>query len=171
MATRKHKRAESASEGISVKGSFRLTINNEDGTVAGDSGWRENIIVQEGFLNFMAESLMGAAGSSTVGFLALGTGLLPVASDTAISGEITGSTKRTAVTTQTASASSAATASFTGTFASTGAGFLGAQSTISNIGLFAASTGSNLFAGNTYASSPCSTNQNVNCTYTIVFHS
>lgn len=171
MATTKKQRAETVPvDGIGVKGSFRLTISDEDGTIAGDSGWCKNIIVQEGFLNFMSEALMGAAGSSTVSYLALGTGTIPVASDTILNGEITGSTKRITLTTATASASTAATASFTGTFQST-ANFLAAQSTISNIGLYATSNGSNLFAGNTFASSPCSTNQNVNCTYTIVFHS
>lgn len=162
--------AKKPADGVAVKGSYRLTISNEDGSIAGDSGWNENLIVQEGFLNFMALSLMGAAGSSTVGFLALGTGGAPAAADIILAGEITGSTKRQAVTTASASASTAATASFTGVFQSSN-NFLAAQSTISNIGLYAASSGSNLMAGNTYASSPCSTNQNVNVTYTIVFHS
>lgn len=171
MATKKHTRADTPpADGVAVKGSFRLTISNEDGSIAGDSGWHENIIVQEGFASFMAQALMGAAGSSTVSYLALGTGTVPAAADTSLNGEITGSTKRITLATASATASTAATASFTGTFQST-ASFLTAQSTISNIGLYAASSGSNLFAGNTYASSPCSTNQNVNCTYTIVFHS
>jgi hypothetical protein len=41
---------------------------------------------------------------------------------------------------------------------------------LSNVGLFATSnTNDTLFAGNTYASSSCNTNQNVNVTYQIRF--
>jgi hypothetical protein len=61
------------------------------------------------------------------------------------------------------------TAQFTATFASS-ASFLTAAADLSNIGLFAATTTNDtLFAGNTYASSSCNTNQNVNVTYQIRF--
>ena len=61
------------------------------------------------------------------------------------------------------------TAQFTATFASSDS-FLTAAANLSNIGIFAASTTDDtLFAGNTYASSSCATNQNVNMTYQIRF--
>jgi hypothetical protein len=59
---------------------------------------------------------------------------------------------------------------FTATFASSDS-FMSATANISNIGLFQQSnvTTGTLFAGNTYASSSCATNQNVNATYTVSF--
>jgi hypothetical protein len=56
----------------------------------------------------------------------------------------------------------------TGTFASSDS-FVTAVESISNIGLFRSSTGGTIFAGNTYDSSSCATNQNVNYTYDITF--
>ena len=57
---------------------------------------------------------------------------------------------------------------FTGTFSSSNS-FVTSTQNISNIGLFATSSGGTLFAGNTFASSSCATNQDVNCTYVISF--
>ena len=42
-----------ASEGIKAKGFFRLQIKDQDGKVAGDSGWRENQVVNLGFQDYL----------------------------------------------------------------------------------------------------------------------
>lgn len=161
---------------IKVKGFFRVQLE-ENGKIVGDSGidekgklingdgFLENQIVNDGFLNYLVKSLMGAAGSMQVGYVALGTGGVPLAADNSLAGEIMASTQRKAPTT---SSIGSTTAQFVATFASSNS-FLTAAANLSNIGLFASSAANNMFAGNTYASSSCNTNQNVNMTYQIRF--
>jgi len=154
--------------GIKVRGFFRVNIVNPDGTVAGDSGWRKNQVTNLGIKEYLCDNIGASAGSKQIGFIALGTGGAPASNATTLPGEISGSTKREAVT---YSNVSSRTAQFTATFASSDS-FLGGSSNLSNIGLYNATTSNaTLFAGNTYASSSCDTNQNVNCTYQIRFTS
>jgi len=152
-------------EKTGIRGFYRVHLINEDGSLAGDSGWKENQVTNDGFNNFLAKLLGGISGSSQITHAALGTGGAPAASDTTLAGE---QSVRAAVTAATSSNSKAV--QFTATFASA-ASFVTATKNISNIGLFATSTagGGTLFAGNTYASSSCATNQSVNITYTINF--
>ena len=153
-------------DGLKVKGSFRLQIEDgPTGKIVGDSGWHENLIVNDGFNNFLAKSLGGISGSSQITHMAIGTGGAPIAADQTLAGE---QSVRAAVTAATSSSSKAV--QFTATFSSS-ASFVTASKNISNIGLFATSTaaGGTIFAGNTYTSSACATNQNVNATYTISF--
>ncbi len=148
-----------------VKGFFRLNIE-EGGKIIGDSGWVENQITNLGYLNYLVKLIGNSSGSVQVGFVALGTGGAPGATATTLPGEIMSSTQRKSVTFGTVNST---TAQFTATFASSDS-FLSASSDLSNIGLFAATTTNDtLFAGNTYASSSCGTNQNVNVTYQIRF--
>jgi hypothetical protein len=149
-------------DGIAVRGFYRLHIT-EDGEVVGDSGWKENLVTNDGFLNYLVKSLGSVSGSSYIGFMALGTGGVPATDDTTLAGEVV---KRTAVTAATSATSK--TLRFTATFSSAGS-FVTNNQNISNVGLFASSTGGTLFSGNTYASSTVATNQNVNATYDIVF--
>lgn len=148
---------------VGVRGFYRLHIMNEDGSLAGDSGWHENQVTEEGFRNFLCRLLGAIANSSQVTHVALGSGTVPGAADTTLQGEVV---KRASVTAATSSSSKAVT--FTATFSS-GDSFVTNTQNISNIGLFGTSSGGTLFAGNTYASSSCATNQNVNVTYTISF--
>lgn len=166
MATSSRKRKPPQDEGIRVKGMFRVQIREDDGTVVGDTGDTPNVITNLGYQNYLCALLGGTTGSNQVGFLALGTGTLAGAADTGLSGEISGGTKRQAVTVAVSSTSKSVL--FTGTFSS-GNSFLASTSSISNIGLFASSAAGTLFAGNTYASSTCATNQNVNASYSITF--
>ena len=76
-----------------------------------------------------------------------------------------GSTQRKAPT---VSVTSSKTLRFTATFYSSDS-FLTGASNLQNVGLFESSAANSLFAGNTYASSSCNTNQNVNVTYDIQF--
>ena len=149
-------------DGIKVKGAYRLQIT-EDGKIVGDSGWHENAITNLGFNWYLAGLLGKITGSSQIGYAALGTGGVPATGDTTLSGEVA---SRAAVTAATSSSSKAV--QFTATFSSSNS-FLAGTSNISNIGLFATNASGTLFAGNTYASSSCATNQDVNVTYTVSF--
>ena len=157
----------SPTDAIVVRGSFRLQIA-EDGKVVGDSGWIKNQITNEGKRNYLARLLGALASSSQVSHMGLGTGTAPAAADTTLAGEVTGTgatVRRAAVT---AATSGSTAVQFTATFASSN-GYVSATYNIANIGLFAASNGGTVFAGNTYASSSCATNQDVYTTYTITF--
>jgi len=155
------------SDGIKVKGMFRvqLTAQGDDTKIVGDSGWHENQVTNLGFNQYLVSALGSIAGSKYVSHAAIGTGGAPAAGDTALAGE---QSVRAAVTAATSSGSK--TVRFTATFASSDA-FVTASKNISNIGLFNTSEAAvgTLFAGNTYASSACATNQNVNASYDIVF--
>jgi hypothetical protein len=148
-----------------VRGFFRLNIVNEDGTVAGDTGWRENQIVNLGYQDFLMYLLAGSAGSLRPSHAALGTGTIPATAATVLAGELTEAAGRMALTTGT---SGSKTVNYTFTLNS---GVIAASSAISNVGLFSGSTqaGGTLMAGNTYASSALATNQAVNGTYAIAF--
>ncbi len=157
--------AEKVRDHVKIHGFFRVNLE-KDGKIIGDSGWQKNQITNLGFLEYLCHTLGGSAGSKTVAYVALGTGTVPGAAATTLAGEIMSSTQRGAVT---YAAVASTTAQFTATFASSGS-FLTAAANISNIGLFNATTSNaTLFAGNTYASSSCDTNQNVNVTYQIRF--
>ena len=164
----------SAQEALKIRGFYRIQLENPDGTIAGDSGWKENAVVNLGFNNYLVKNLGAIAGSAQVSHMALGTGGAPGATDTALAGEVStngsGSVVRSAVTAATSSTSK--TLRFTATFASANS-FLTAAANISNVGLFNVSgpttASGSLFAGNTYTSSACATNQNVNATYDITF--
>lgn len=149
-------------EGIKIKGMFRVHIT-EDGELVGDSGWIENQVTNLGFNQYLVSSLGSIAGSKYITHAALGSGGAPGAADTTLAGEVE---VRTAVTAATSSSSK--TLRLTATFGSSDS-FVTNTQNISNIGLFNTSSGGTLFAGNTYASSSCATNQDVNATYDIIF--
>jgi hypothetical protein len=146
----------------SLRGFFHVQIE-ENGEIVGDSGIMENQVTNDGFLNYLVKLLGAIAGSSQIGYVALGTGTAPGAADTSLQGEVE---VRAAVTAATSSSSK--TLRFTATFASENS-FVTDTQNIANMGLFALSAGGVLFAGNTFASSSCATNQNVQATYDLVF--
>jgi hypothetical protein len=153
-----------------VKGFSRVQITEDlpggEVKIVGDSGWvGPNQITNDGFLNFLVKAIGGSSGSAQITHIALGTGTVPAAGATTLNGEISASTKRKAVTFGTVNST---TAQFTATFGSTD-NFLAGASNLSNIGLFNSSSSGSFFAGNTYNSSSCNTNQNVNVTYQIRF--
>ncbi len=148
---------------IKVRGFFRLHLVDPDGTIVGDSGWRKNIVTNDGFNEYLVSALGGIAGSKQVSHVALGTGSVPASNATSLSGEVQ---VRAAVTAATSSTSK--TVRFTATFASS-MSFVTATVNLSNIGLFNSASGGTLFAGNTFASSSCATNQAVNVTYDVTF--
>ena len=154
--------------GIKMRGFYRLQITDPDGSIVGDSGWHENQIVNLGVNDYLCQLLGGMAGSKVITHAALGTGTAPGAAATALNGELDQTSSRAAVTA--ATSSSSMKARFTATFAS-GNSFVSTTMTLANIGLFNQSnvTAGTLFAGNTYATSTCAVNQNVNVTYDIDF--
>lgn len=141
-------------DGIKVKGMYRLQLT-EDGKVVGDSGWTENQVVNLGFNQYLVSTLGAIAGSKQISHMALGSGTAPGAAATTLAGEVV---KRASVTAATSSASK--TVRFTATFSSSDS-FVTNTQNLSNVGLFNTSSGGTIFAGNTYASSACATNQNV----------
>lgn len=159
-----------------MKGFFRVQITEDGKGVVGDSGWQENQIVDLGARDYLVKAMLGSAGNLAVTHMALGTGSVPGAAATTLDGEnfhkSTNSTtnSRMAVTT---SITASRTAVMTAAFASANS-FVTATANISNVGLFnsyltsLAAVGT-LFAGNTYASSSCATNQAVNVTYNVQF--
>lgn len=152
-------------DGIKAKGFFKLNIINQDGSVAGSTGWKKNQIVNTGYQDFLMYLLAGSAGSIRPSHAALGTGTAPASAATSLPGELTEATARMALTTGTGGSK---TVNYTFTLNS---GIIAAASTIQNVGLFSGSTqgGGTLFAGNTYATSSLATNQAVNGTYAIAF--
>ena len=157
-----------AEELTNVRGFYRLHIVDPDGTIAGDSGWHENQVVNLGFNQYLALSILGNAGSKKVTHVALGTGTEPGAAATSLEGELEETSSRAAVTTATSATSKRAR--FTATFASASS-FVSTTMTLKNIGLVNVSntTTGTIFCGNTYATSTCATNQAVNVTYDVDF--
>jgi hypothetical protein len=149
-------------DAIKLKGMFRVQIN-ENGKIVGDSGWQKNQVTNLGFNQYVVSSLGSIAGSKYITHAALGSGTVPGAAATTLDGEVE---VRKAVTAATSSSSK--TLNLTATFASADS-FVTNTQNISNIGLFNTSSGGTLFAGNTYASSSCATNQAVNITYNLTF--
>ena len=163
------KKTATAHSDIKVRGFFRVQLTrNENGkeVVDGDSGWCKNQVVNLGFQDYIVKTIGGLSGSKTVSHIALGTGGAPAASDTSLAGEIMSSTQRV---TASPSAVASKTLQLTAQFASANS-FLTATANLSNVGLFnSTATNATLLAGNTYTSSSCATNQNVNVTYQLRF--
>ena len=153
-------------EGMKIRGAYRLQIVDPDGSVAGDSGWHKNQIVNLGVNDYVCQLLGDMAGSKQITHMALGTGTAPGAAATSLEGELDETSSRAAVTA--ATSSSSMKARFTATFNSANS-FVTATMSIKNIALFHQSnvTAGTLFAGNTYATSTVATNQNVNATYDV----
>lgn len=154
-------------DGLKARGFFRLQIQDSDGKVAGDSGWKENQVVNLGFQDYLCQTLAGMAGSKTISHAMLGTGTVPGAAATALDGEITDVAGTRCAVTPTTIASK--TIQFAFTLAS---GVYTAAKTIQNVGLInhsSTATAGTIFAGNTYTTSALATNQSVNGSYQIRF--
>jgi hypothetical protein len=159
---------------MKVRGMFRLQIEDgPTGRIVGDSGWRENLITNVGFLNMVNQMGTSLTGSK-LSYAALGTGGAPNATDTNQSGEVStngsGSVVRAALTAATSSTSK--TLHNTATFSSSNS-FITASASISNVGLWQTSgpitSSGSLMQGQTYTSSSLATNQNVNLSYDLIF--
>jgi len=154
-----------AAESMKIVGMFRLKIKNSDGTIHGDSGWHTNQVVNLGFNQYLVSTLGGIAGSKVLTHVMLGSGTAPGAAATTLEGEVEVRAAGTFATT-----TGSKTLDVRATFASANS-FVTNTQNISNIALGHTSTqgAATIFAGNTYASSSCATNQSVETTYQIVF--
>jgi len=150
------------SDGLKVKGFYRIQLTEGD-RVVGDSGWKQNQVTTVGFNDYLCKLIGAVSGSKQISHMALGTGGAPATNATSLTGEVEARASVTAATSSTSK-----TVRFTATFSSANS-FVTATANISNVGLFNSSNSGSLFAGNTYASSSCATNQNVNATYDITF--
>jgi hypothetical protein len=152
--------------GVQAKGFFRLQIT-EDGKVVGDSGWRENRVVDLGVSHYLVDLLGAGASSKFISRMMLGTGTAPGTADTTLNGELNTATyTRTTVTFANVASK---TARFTATWGSAQSHIL-AATTLQNIGIINNTlTAGTLMAGNTYTTSQWNTNQDINATYEIRF--
>ena len=145
---------------LRVKGFARVQLVNADGSIAGDSGWVRNQVVDLGFQDYICASLGAVAGSKQISYMAIGTGTVPAAAATSLAGE-TG----TRVTTSNSVVSSKtlqATCQFAGSD-------MAGTCTIQNVGLVNSSSGGTIACGITYTTSQWASNQNVNATYQLRF--
>ena len=145
------KEAGMATDGVRARGFYRLQIREQDGKVAGDSGWRENQVVNLGFQDYLSATLGAVAGSKQITYAMLGSGTAPGATATALDGEYTDvATARCAVTPTTIASK---TVQFAFTLASS---VYTAAKTIQNVGLInhsSTATAGTIFSGNTYTTS------------------
>jgi len=166
MKAKRSRVAEAVGDTLKVKGFFRLQIK-QDGKVVGDSGWRENQVVNLGFSHYLVDLLGQGASSKQISRMMLGTGTAPGATDTSLNGELNTATYTR--TTVSFTNTSSKTARFAATFASANS-HITAAVTLQNIGLINNTTsGGTLMAGNTYSTSQWNTNQDINATYEIRF--
>jgi hypothetical protein len=161
-------RSKEMKDTLKMRGFFRLQIEDPDGSIVGDSGWQRNTITNDGKLQYIVRALASSAGSKYLSYAALGEGTEPAAAGTSLESEVLGTQGSQIRDAMTMESNGSTALRCTGTFAS-GDSFITAAAgeSIANIGLFRSSTGGTIFAGNTYASSSCATNQNVNYTYDI----
>lgn len=168
--TRRKGKGKKPYDKVGVKGFFRLNIVEDrdgDRVVVGDSGWRENQVVDLGFFHYLSDLLGQGASSKQISRMMLGTGTAPAAAATTLPGELNTATYTR--TTVTYANTGSKTARFTATFASSSS-HITASVALSNIGIINNTTsGGTLMAGNTYTSSAWNTNQDINATYEIRF--
>ena len=157
----------SPKDAIKVKGFFRLNIVDEDGNIFGDSGWKENQVVDLGFSHYLVDLLGQGANSKQISRMMLGTGTAPGATATSLDGELNTATYTR--TTVSFTNTSSKTARFTATWNSANS-HITAAVTLQNIGIINNTTSAGtLMAGTTYATSQWNTNQSINATYEVRF--
>ena len=155
-------------DSVKLRGFFRLQIEDPDGSIVGDSGWNRNTVTNDGKLQYLVRALASSAGSKNLSYACLGEGTAPAVTATALESEVVGTSGEQVRNAMTMESSGSTALRCTGTFSS-GDSFVTATEDISNIGLNYISSEGTLFAGNTFASSSCAVNQNVNYTYDITF--
>jgi hypothetical protein len=166
MKTAQRKSTKRKGDPVNVKGFFRVQLT-ESGKVVGDSGWHSNLVVNNGFSNYLTDLLGAGASSKFVSRMMLGSGTDPAATDNTLNGEFNTATyTRTTVTFANVGSK---TARFTATFASANSHIL-ASTTLGNIGIINNTTSAGtMMAAKSFATSQWNTNQDVNATYEIRF--
>ena len=67
---------------FTVKGSARLRIVEDDGTIVGDSGWNHNIVTTGGFNEYIIKQLGTSLTGSKISHVNVGTGGTPASNAT-----------------------------------------------------------------------------------------
>jgi hypothetical protein len=159
--------------GVAIDGFYRVSIQDADGRVAGDSGWHHNVMSNLGLANYIAYNFKSTGGSTGLspGFFILGslqsshasnlvnaTGAFGFASAVAIG---------TIAHTVRANQASGHTVRFTASFSS--GAISNTDITIASIGLIHATNATSAMCAGSFASSTMGNAQAINCTYDIVF--
>lgn len=151
-----------AKDGVTIKGFFRVQLlDKKSQKVVGDSGWKQNVITDYGFEScIVALPCIGVANTTQASYLILGTGTEPATDATQLPGSNTDQTISFEGQSVVGSMTHRVTAQFEGSDSSMAA--------LKNIGLICATSGP-LIAGNTFATSDFSTDQQCNATYELQF--
>ena len=170
VTKRKNRKAEPGTM-IGIGGMYRINIVNPDGTVAGDSGWKKNVITNTGLTDYIMKKFLSATGSSTPAWFTLGSGNTSLGTAaTSLPGEIASNHMVTigtnTATTGRSASTDAGTCQFLATFSSN---IFAASTTIGIAGLRHTNNAGTVMCGGTFASSTVATNQAVNATYNILF--
>jgi hypothetical protein len=144
---------------------IKIGIPGPDGKVQviGDSGWvGPNQVTNDGFRDYICGLMASTTNSKFAKYLALGTGGAPATNTTLIPGELaTGLRKAGSISTV-----ASKTFQMTANWAS---GDHTGNADLANIGMYSTNNSSDLFCGNTYASSQWQSNQGVSATYQLRF--
>ena len=161
-STRGRNRTKARGDGVSVKGFFRVQLK-EGNAIVGDTGWkvdggmRQNVVVNNGFANYLCDLLGASSSSKQISRMMLGSGGNPAVTDNTLSGEFNTATyTRTTVTYANVGSK---TARFTATWASANSHIL-ASTTLGNIGIINNTTsGGTMMAAKSFATSQWNTNR------------
>ena len=147
-------------EMLNVKGFVRAQVVDKKGRIVGDSGWRKNTVVNEGFEWYICALIGKLANSVQVAYMAIGTGTAPGVTATSLAGE-TGA-RVTTSNSIIASKTMQSTCQFAGSD-------LGAAScAIQNVALCDLSAAGTILCGTTYATSQWASNQNVKYSHQVM---
>ena len=126
---------------VGIRGLFLIQFL-ENGVVVRDLGWKENQITNDGILEFLVKAIIPSTTGMEIGWMSLGTGAEPAASDTTLENEVSvrSPVLGTAITSN--------IAEFTASFPSSSS-LSGHPITITNVGLFDSSVvaTSTMFSG------------------------
>jgi hypothetical protein len=154
--------------GLRVQGFARVKIL-ENGKVVGDSKKvGPNRVTTKGLQEYIALAIMTSGSPKYIAYAQLGTGTAPASNSTRLHGSIgDAAASYDAIAKSTATASDGATLRWYGTFGSADSFITDTDGyTIQNIGLMDTNnTNAVLAAGQTYATSDCQSNQDVQYTY------
>jgi len=157
---------------LGMTGFYRVNIVDPDARVAGDSGWKKNLIPLDGMMKYVAYRFVNSAGSYICpSYMNLGSLQSTLATNaTSLPGEMNKSLAASfGATANVTTGYPSMTNRFTATFVSNSMMATTGNSTIGCIGLYAYTTANSIMCGGSFASSTLGSNQAINCTYDIVW--
>ena len=149
---------------LSVRGMFRLQLGEDENgkpKIMGDSGWKKNEVMNDGFQNYICALIGSLGGSVQVQAMCIGTGGVPNVTDSLLPGSV----KR-----QSCGKAIVASKTLRCTLSIASGDHPGGTPDIANIALInsTASAGT-IMCGNTFDSSTWNSNQGLSATYDLVF--